>query len=465
MNTKRSYRFPALLAGAGLLASGALLTGCKGVPMANERAARRDVASVAGVYRPHGLLPTLPTLTTNSGLADFLQFAMLNQPRVEATYYDWLTSVERITVERSLPDPRLTFEMDIKELVEVAMPGLMMEFPGPGKLKARAAVASAESQRRYFAFESSVLQTAFALKKAYYQAYFLDGKIRVNQETLQLLADIEQIARRQSEVGKVTLQDVLRAQIEQDRLRTEVANLEDSRLPIMAQFHAALGLKAGEPGPPLPARLETTPLGVASDQLLATAFQRNPRLKTMEAEVGMAEAAIGLARKSRMPDFSAGVEVDPLASPTMVRPSLGMTLPIWRDKIAAEIAGAQANKRAAEARLSAEQIMVAVDLAERSYMVRETARNLTLFEDILLPKARQSLEVARSSYFTGRTDFFNLIDAWRTLLGFELMRIEAQTQRELALAELSLLIAGTPPAGAPFLRQTLPVTQPLPSQK
>src|SRR5262249_39964672 len=150
--------------------------------------------------------------------SNFLAFAILNQPQVEAAYFDWAASIERITRERSLPDPRLTFEADIANSVMSLMPGLMMDFPGPGKLRWAANVASAESQARYFAFESSVLQTAFALKRAYYQIHFLEAKVAVNTQTLDLVKDLERLARAQNEAGKVTLQDVLRAQIEQDRL-------------------------------------------------------------------------------------------------------------------------------------------------------------------------------------------------------------------------------------------------------
>ncbi|MEK7685150.1 MAG: TolC family protein [Verrucomicrobiota bacterium] len=436
-----------------LLLAGVFLTGCKGIPTAGEKQARQQAKTMASVYRPDGRRPALSTLNTNSSLGDFLRFAMLNRPQVEASYYDWLASIERITVERSLPDPRFTFESDITKIVETVMAGLMMDLPGPGKLKARGAVASAESEVKYYVFETGVLQTAFAFKKAYYQLHFLTEKIRVNQQTLELLADIEKIALKQNEVGKVTLQDVLRAQIEQDRMRTEIANLEDSRHPLLAQLKAALGLKAGESDPPWPARFETTPLDLTPDRLLATAFARNPRLKAMEAEVRLAEASIRLATKAKVPDFSAGIEADVRSYPVMVRPSLGVTLPIWRDKIAAEIAAAQAGQRAAESRLSAEQIALAVDLAEKSFMFREASRNLALVQEALLPKARQSLEVARASYLAGKTEFFNLIDAWRTLLDFQLTQVEAQTQRELALAELSLVIAGLPPAQAPILPQ------------
>jgi outer membrane protein TolC len=448
---------------ASVLVVVALLAGCAGVETDGEKRARLTQASVGQVYRPRGERPALPKLDPNAPLQDFLLYAMLNQPQIEAAYFDWAASVQRITVERSLPDPRLTFQSDIADTVMTLMPGLMMDFPGPGKLKAAANVATAESDARYFLFESAVLQTAAALKKSYYQLHFLDAKVGVDQQMLALVADLEKLARTQNEVGKVTLQDVLRAQIEQERLTTEIANLEDSRNPLLAQFKAALGLSAEQPNPPAPTQFESTPLDLSSEQLFATALARNPRLRAMEAEVRRADASLRLAYKSRVPDFNLGVEVDAKASPVIVTPQLGVTLPIWRDKIAAEIAGAQAGKRAAEARLSAEQIALAVEFAEKTFMFRESSRNLALLQERLLPKARQSVEVARAAYLSGQLDFLNLIDAQRTLLGFQLSEVESRTQRELALTELSLLILGQPPAGAPLLHSdsgTRPPTVP-----
>ncbi len=444
-----SFRWLVLPASALLVV--ALLAGCKGISTKGEREARKDLQSVTDVFRPKPAERNLPALTNDSALGDYLRFAMLSQPSVEAAYFDWAASVERITVERSLPDPRLSFESDIADIVMTVMPGLMQEFPGPGKLKAAANVATAESRTKYFAFESSVLQTAFSLKRAYYQLWFLDENIRINRQTLDLLAELEEIARAQNSAGKVTLQDVYRAQIEQDQLTTEIENLEDSRRPLIAQLKGALGLRRDQADPPQPSRFESTPLNLNGDELLDTAFARNPRLKIMEADVRMAEAAIALARKSKVPDFSLGLMADAKAAPTMFRPSAGMTLPIWRDKIAAQIAQAQATKRAAEARLTSEQIMVTVDFAMKSYDYREITRNLALLQGKLIPKARQSLAVARAGYLAGQVDFFDLLDAERTLLNFQLQEVEARTRREIVLADLSLIIAGIAPEGAPLL--------------
>jgi outer membrane protein TolC len=273
----RRYGPAVFLAGASSLALVLLaLAGCKGIPVKGEKEARQQAESVTAQYRPHGQKPSLPVLTTNSSLTDFVTYAMLNQPAVEAAYFDWLASVERITTARSLPDPQLTFQMDIQNIVTSVMPGVMMNFPGVGKLRAAGAVATAESQSKYFAFQTAVLQNAFEVKSAYYALYSLEEKIRVNRETLELLSELEKLARAQNDVGKVTLQDVLRAQIEQDRLKVDVANLEDSLGSARARFKAALGMGASEPMPPLPARAESSPLDLTSEKSSPRPLPRTP---------------------------------------------------------------------------------------------------------------------------------------------------------------------------------------------
>ena len=435
---------------AGSVSVAMLLGGCKGVPTDGERAARQDLDTVRSAFGADSYPKSLPVLNTNSPLSDFLQYSMLNQPSIAAAYYDWAASVERITIERSLPDPKLTFQAYITDTLTSLMPGLMQEFPWPGKLGAAGDASAAEAKSKYYAFENAALAAAFSVKQSYYQLWFLEDKIRINRETLGLLGDIEKSARARNEVGKATLQDVYRAQIEEDRLTTEIANLEDSRRPMQAQFKGALGLGREQADPPLPANFEATPISLDGDELLDGAFARNPRLKAMEADVRMAEASIALARKSKLPDFSVGLQAE-VYTPPFYWPYGSVTLPIWKEKIAAQIAAAQAKKDSATARLSSEQIALTVDFAAKTYDYREMTRNVALMQDKLIPKAHQSLEIARAGYLTGQIDFFNLLDAERTLLGFELEQVQARTRREIILADLALTVAGIAPDRAPFL--------------
>jgi outer membrane protein TolC len=423
-----------------------VLAGCKGIATKDERAARTQVAGVTASFRPNGQKPALPVLTADSSFSNYLAFAMLNQPKVEGAYYEWLASVEQITEARSLPDPQFTFQMDIQNVVTSVMPGLMAAIPWPEKLRTGAHVASAESQSKYFAFQSAVYSSAYEVKRAYYQLHFLDEKIRVDQETLGLLGNLQQAARTQNETGKGTLQDILRAQIEEDSLKNEIVNLKDSRSDLLAQFKAALGLGAKDAEPPLP-QFEATTLNLTTEQVLDAALEKNAQLKGMAADVRAAEASVMMAQKGKMPDFSLGLMADAKMDPPLYRPLGTVTLPIWRDKIAAQIAEAQARKQSANARLNDAQIALAADVASRVYLYREASRNLALLNEQLLPKARQSLEVARAGYLSGTIDFFNLIDAERTLLGFEVDRVTVATQREVVLAELSLITQGMSPSG------------------
>lgn len=434
----------------GLFATGGLvLAGCRGIQTPGEKQARQDFDAVAGQYRSPNR-PPLSELTPDSSLSNYIAFALLNSPTVEAAFYDWSASVENIAVTRSLPDPQLTLQAYITGMLTSLMPGLFQNIPGPGKLKARAGVAAAESQGKYFAFESAVLQTAFNLKRAYYQLGLLDEQVRIKHETLALVENQQRAIRAQNATGAAPLPDLLRIQGELDRARAELDNLDDSRRPAVENFKAALGMTPQQSDPPTPVHFEVSQENPDADELLKVAFERNPQLKAMEADVHAAEAGIAVAYKERVPDFNAGLSADVYAPP-FYWPQAGMTLPVWRDKLAAEVAQAKANELAAKLKLKAGQIDLAVNFARKSFAYRETSRNLALIENELLPKARQSVETIRAGYRTGTMDFSAMIDADRMVLDLQLEAVQARTDREIALAELSLMIAGVPPANAPLL--------------
>src|ERR1035437_8948815 len=137
----RSFQLIGSSAVAGGLSLALLLAGCKGVPTKGEKEARSQAQTVAASYRPQGQKPALPLLMASSSLSNYLTYALLNQPKVEAAYYDWSGSIERITQTRSFPDPQFTFQMDIQNIITSIMPGLMGTIPWPDKLRVGANIA------------------------------------------------------------------------------------------------------------------------------------------------------------------------------------------------------------------------------------------------------------------------------------------------------------------------------------
>ena len=226
-------------------------------------------------------------------------------------------------------------------------------------------------------------------------------------------------------------------------------------IPSRAQLKAALGLTADQPEPPMPSQFASTPLDLTSEQLYGAAWAQNPRLKAMEAEVRMAETGIRLARISRLPDFNLrdpsgrqGYPRDDAAIPWVSRCLSGGTrsrqksLPRRRSRV---------RPRPGSQRIRSN--WPSSSPTRRSCIGRRRAP-CSCSPESLLPMARQALEIARSGYSGGTADFAALLDAKRSLLEFQLAEVEARTRRELALAKVSLLIAGVPPPDAPILTAT-----------
>jgi outer membrane protein TolC len=67
-------------------------------------------------------------------------------------------------------------------------------------------------------------------------------------------------------------------------------------------------------------------------------------------------------------------------------------------------------------------------------------RKIDLYGDSLVPKAEQSVAASQRAFSAGQADFFDLIEAQRTLLEFQLSYERALADRAQRLAEIEMLI-------------------------
>ncbi len=433
-------------AGTALFAA----AGCRGIPTAHEKDARRELASAREAYLG-AERPPLPDLEADSPLPDLIEYALLNSPSLEASYYDWAASVEKITVDRSYPYPMLQFSAQISNMLTALTPALMTApmapWPLPVKPQLRGEAAYRDAEAKRAAFESGILMTAYSVKKVYYQMWTLNEELRLARETLGLTRDIERFALDRLEVGRATQQDVLRAQMEEDRLTNMLASLDDSRKPLDARMRTLLGLPPDADMPRFEARIDAEEATFTEDDLLAQAYERSPELKGLQQQVMKALALYTLAEKDKLPDVSFGLGANVEANPVAYSPQFGLMLPIWRDKIAAEIAGAEASRGAAEARLTAAQLDLAMRFAEAAFQWRDADRDARLYHDSLIPKARASYQSAEAGYTGAVTSFLDLIDAEKALLDYQVMYVKALAKRQTMLAEISLALLANRPAG------------------
>jgi len=423
---------------------------CVSPKTSEEAHARQQLSSISHAYRPDGHKPALPALTGESPAADFLRFALLNHPRVEAAYYDWKSSVAAIAPARALPDPQLTFQADITTTVMSLMPGLMFDIMAPGKRAAMGREASAASESAYHAYATVVVTTSAELRKAWVELAYIDEAVAIRHQMAGVLDQASATAESDYSTGRGmgTLEEQTKILNASAKLKSDLRVLADRQSAARARFKAALGLGRDEPDPAWPTAPFPSSILPEEDTLWRQALEANPQLGAMRAMVEMTMMQVDVARSARTPDFTAGLMADLKADPLMYRPTATMTLPIWREKISAAISSADSRKLAAQARLSAEQIGMAAELAQMLFMIREAERMLTYIDEAALPNIANALSSAEAGYGTGMSGFGPLAELRLMELDMRLERVDVRREREAALADLaSFIAADVPPDG------------------
>jgi outer membrane protein TolC len=429
------------------------LGGCAGTPIAAERAARDGVTQLGDLLRPARATPALPALQPASPLDTYLRYAVLNHPAVEGAYYEWRAAVEDITPARSQADPQFTFEADISDMLMTFMPGLMVDYMTPGKRAAMGREAAAVSDVAYRQYVTTVLRTAAALRKAWIELAFIEEVVGLREAALGEITQSLALsgADYSTGFGMATLEIQVRSVNSAEHVRTELGALQDRRAAARTRFKSALGISPTDADPAWPATGLTASTLPSEKKLWQLARTANPEIATMQAMVDMTVAGVEVAQKTRTPDFGLGGMADFKADPLMVRPTGTVTLPIWRDKIAATIAAAEARHDAAIARLDAEQLHVAAELARMFYMVRESDRTIAYIETTALPNLERVLASAVAGLQTGMSRAAEIPATRLMALDMELERLGALRQREDAVTDISLMIADVAPAGAPLI--------------
>ena len=83
---------------------------------------------------------------------------------------------------------------------------------------------------------------------------------------------------------------------------------------------------------------------------------------------------------------------------------------------------------------------VLLKIHEACSKVQAAENALSLYEQAILPQAKQQVEVALASYEAGRTDFLSLIDTQRTLKEAQIAYEKVRADHELGMADLRFAV-------------------------
>ena len=387
-------------------------------------------------------------------LAAFLERAQSANPELEAFRQHYEAALRRVPQARSLPDPMLQVTQFVESVQTRTGPQeqaimLSQRLPWFGKLRENKQVASIEAEALWFAYQARQLMLVRAVATAFYEYGFTEKAIGLTGENLRLLEDLEPIVDERVRVGG-DLNALLRLKVEMGKVGDQLRSLEETRHAQSARLTALLALPATGvlpwPAWDVPASASLPEMAT----LVETLEANNPELAMLERKVSSAGARRELARLEGFPDITLGLNYIHLGEPLNATvPDAGkdpwgvtvaVNIPLWRGRIDAKRSETLASERAAEATLRDRSNQLRSDLSATLSQARDAQRRLELYGTELLGLARQSLEISRSSYESGRTGILEVIDSERSLLDLETLYWRAAADTWQARVTLQTLI-------------------------
>ena len=393
-------------------------------------------------------------LTDTSTLSDYLAYAALHNPGLEAAFNRWKASLEKIPQVRSLPDPRFTYAYFIENVETRVGPqrhklDLSQSFPWFGKLDLLGDVALEESNIQKQAYEMLKIKLFYKVKETYFEYYYLSKSIVITEENMKLLSYFETVTQTKYTTGKASQADVIKAQVELGKLEERLLSLRDLREPVTAKLNAVLNRPADAPLP-WPSSIQDNDIALRDDEIVKQIIENNPDLKALEFKIEKVTKSKELAKKQFYPNIMLGLSYVETGTSSMpgtkdsgkdpVMTMLSINLPIWRNKYRAAVNETEIRRKSAVRERENRENMIIADLKSALYNYRDAGRKKELFRDTLIPKAKQALNVTQTAFESGKKDFLSLIDIQRTLLEFELSYERALTNRAKFRAQVEMLM-------------------------
>lgn len=323
------------------------------------------------------------------------------------------------------------------------------KIPWPEKLKARGVIAQREVQMANAEVLKAEREIVEAVRLAYYELWLADQLILIVDENKELVGDLITIAGARYKTGG-SQQDILRAEMEADKLDEQLINLRRNK----EQARADLGTLVRQPIHLVPTAVKDLDVSDAVpdlESLIVEAEQCNPELQGLAAEVARDRAKQKLACLQQYPDFQLGIGysiisddqnvISPVANGhDNINLAIGVSLPIWRNRINGGMSEATHHRNSTIHLREAERDRLRGQLRRQVADAYASTEQLELFRDRLIPKTEQALKIATADYQGRKVDFADLIETYRELLSYQVQVARAQARLATVMARIERIV-------------------------
>ncbi len=369
---------------------------------------------------------------------DVVRLARDRRAEIVAARAGTRAAAQRPAIASALEDPMVSPSIDhLPFMLEGADVSFTIEqrFPLSGLRTHRRQAAEAGVDRARAEAARTTLDVSLEAVSAFYMLHERRQSAAVLDEQLSLARQIVGAANARYAGGTGPQADVLRAEVEVARLDGLARGLRGEIRAAEAMLNVSLGRDADAMVPELAAGASVQP--VPAWPAVKAAFTERPELAAGRADIARANADVLVMRDMYKP--MAMVRTGPSYTMTDGKGMMlmvGVSLPIWRSRLRAGVAEAEAMRDMAAAELQAMQRMVEGQAAVALNQVDAAqARHLALRDDVL-PRARNVIDPALAAYAAGGLPLVSVLEAVQALWAAESDLIESEVTLGLARARL-----------------------------
>lgn len=321
----------------------------------------------------------------------------------------------------------------------------MQMFPWFGTLKAKENSADLLAEAAFYNYLDKRNQLFYEIKSAYAEIYALGKTIDLQNEQLKILDSYKKLSLSQFKSADAPMVNMVKINIQQDELRTEILLLNDMKQTLQSQFNLLLNRDVLEE-----IQIQDTMIFEASPTLMSENFRDHPAVEAYSKQQASYESQQTVAKKEGFPMIGLGLDYS-IISPRDVEnlegngrdaimPMLSITLPIYRKKYKASIKQAELMEESTEKAQAGLINEMNSEYEATKYELLKAEKRLSLYER-QTQSAERALKLLLSGFSNSVSSFDEVLQVNQDLLDYQVQKIEAIKAGLLAEARIEYLFS------------------------
>ena len=395
--------------------------------------------------------PALFAGQSSLSLDEVTKKTLAQNPTVAAARARWRMATQRIPQAAGWEDPKLGFRSLLGRFVQIPANGftdqavsLEQSIPISGKNRSRERAAAAEAVAAFQDLRRQELDVVVKARSAFVQLVNDYELLELNLAEETALSQTIDSSRTRFEVGAQPQSDVVTAQIERQKVTEQRQDLEQKRSNDETALKVLMKMDAFAPleRPRVPVRRA---VHLDERELRLRIILNNPDVLQANAELAAAQSRYQLAKREWIPDPTVSIQADHYNAGSQIASEvsggISISLPWFNEKkYSAGEREALDQVTAAQHALESAKNEALGKLRDQLQKIQTLHHHADLYENSLIPSAKQNVSANQSDYEANKTTFENVLSSQRNLWEIEAAYHQHLTDYQIALAELESLV-------------------------